>query len=72
MATCFVGSSLLFQQVASFTFGSLRLQTSPMNLTTLQVSLVFIVFLVPSIITPFMGTAMVRWEELKYFGRQLY
>ncbi len=67
LATCFIGASLLFQQVASFTFGSLELQTPPISLSTLQVGLVFVVFLVPTFITPLVGNAMVHLGRLKIF-----
>ncbi len=55
VATCVVGASLLFQQVATFTFGSLHLQKPPLNLTTMQVGLMFAVFLVPTLVTSWFG-----------------
>ncbi|MFC6255278.1 MFS transporter [Secundilactobacillus hailunensis] len=60
LLTCFVGMSLLFQQVATFTYGSLRLQAAPINLSTMAVGFVFIVFLVPSILTPFIGRLILK------------
>ncbi len=65
--TCFVGMSLLFQQVSSFTFGSLRMQESPLNLNTFEVGLVFIVFLVPSVLTPFIGKLILKIGISKAF-----
>lgn len=53
--TCVVGGGLLFQQVTSFTFGSLHLLDEPFNLSALQVSFVFVVMIFPTVITPFVG-----------------
>lgn len=61
LATCFVGAALLFQQVVSFTFGSLHLMEDPFGLSAVQVGLVFIVFLAPAVLTPFVGAAVRRF-----------
>lgn len=55
LATCFIGACLLFQQVTSFTYLSLRLAAPPFSLTSLEVSSLFVVFLLPVIATPFFG-----------------
>ena len=67
LATCFVGAALLFQQVASFTFGSIHLQRPPLDLTTLQVGLVFVVFLAPTLVTPRVGHAVSRIGRVPAF-----
>ncbi|GCD52529.1 transporter [Acetobacter pasteurianus NBRC 3188] len=54
-ATCFIGASLLFQQVTSFTYLSLRLGAPPFSLTSLEVGSLFVVFLLPVTVTPFFG-----------------
>ncbi|CDG16916.1 MFS transporter [Xenorhabdus doucetiae] len=56
LITCFIAFVLLFQQVSSFTFGSLLLAKPPFNLSLLETGFIFIVFLIPSIITPIMST----------------
>ncbi|WP_408744208.1 MFS transporter [Acetobacter estunensis] len=55
LATCFVGASLLFQQVISFTYLSLRLAAPPFGLTAIEVGALFVVFLLPVTVTPFFG-----------------
>lgn len=55
LATCFVGASLLFQQVTSFTYLSLRLSAPPFSLTSIKVGALFVVFLLPVTVTPFFG-----------------
>lgn len=55
LATCFVGASLLFQQVTSFTYLSLRLAAPPFGLTAIEVGALFVVFLLPVTVTPFFG-----------------
>jgi MFS transporter, YNFM family, putative membrane transport protein len=67
LCTCVVGACLLFQQVASFTFASLHLQQPPLNLTTLQVSLVFVVFLAPTVVTPWVGRSIDRIGRVPTF-----
>ncbi|MTV81450.1 MFS transporter [Secundilactobacillus folii] len=67
LLTCFVGASLLFQQVATFTYGSLRLQEAPINLNTVAVGFVFIVFLVPTILTPLIGRLILKIGVTKTF-----
>ena len=67
LATCLVGAGLLFQQVASFTFVSLHLQQPPLDLTTLQVGLVFVVFLAPTLVTPQVGRAVARFGRVPTF-----
>ncbi|MBN9613704.1 MAG: MFS transporter [Actinobacteria bacterium] len=67
LATCVIGASLLFQQVVSFTFGSLHLMEDPFSLTAMQIGLMFIVFLAPSVLTPFIGAAVQRIGTLATF-----
>lgn len=68
LATCAVGAALLFQQVASFTFVSLHLQRPPLQLTPVQVGLVFVVFLVPTLVTPQVGRAVARFGRARTFA----
>lgn len=60
LLTCFVGMSLLFQQAAAFTYGSLQLQAPPIGINTVAVGFVFIVFLVPSILMPLIGQLVLK------------
>lgn len=52
LASCFIAAALLFQQVSSFTFGSLYLAGAPFHLPATTVSAIFVVFLLPTILTP--------------------
>ena len=67
LATCLVGAALLFQQVASLTFVSLHLQRPPFDLSTLQVGLVFVVLLAPTVVTPQVGRAVGRFGRVATF-----
>lgn len=67
LLTCFVGASLLFQQVAAFTYGSLRLQEAPIGLNTVAVGFVFIVFLVPTVLTPQIGRLILKIGTTRTF-----
>lgn len=67
LCTYVVGAGLLFQQVASFTFAALHLQRPPLGLSSLQVGLVFVVFLVPTLVTPQVGRAIVRLGRVRTY-----
>lgn len=67
LGTCLVGAMLLFIQVTSFTYGSLYLQEEPFRLSPIQVSLVFLVFLIPTILTPLVGVLLSRVGEVRTF-----
>ena len=67
LATCFIGASLLFQQVTSFTYLSLRLGTPPFSLTSLEVGALFVVFLLPVLVTPFFGRLIGRIGRTQAF-----
>ncbi|WPF65489.1 MULTISPECIES: MFS transporter [unclassified Corynebacterium] len=67
LATILLGATLLFQQVASFTFASLTLTQPPFSLSTGAVGLIFVIFLVPMISTPLSGRLMQRWGNLRVF-----
>ena len=60
LLTCVVGFSLLFQQVAVFTYGSLTLEAQPFGLSQAAIGLVFVVMLIPTVITPAVGVAIER------------
>lgn len=53
--TILVGATLLFQQVGMFTFASLALTAEPFSLSTSAVGLIFVIFLLPTITTPWFG-----------------
>jgi MFS transporter, YNFM family, putative membrane transport protein len=55
IGTCFIGASLLFQQVVSFTYCGLLLMTPPFGLTSIEVGAVFAVFLIAAVVTPLAG-----------------
>lgn len=65
LATILLGATLLFQQVAAFTFASLRLAESPFSLSTSAVGFIFMIFLAPMFSTPLSGRLMQRWGELR-------
>lgn len=67
LATCLVGGALLFQQVVSFTFGSIYLTEEPFSLSAMQIGFVFIVFLAPAALTPFVGRAIHRIGTVAIF-----
>lgn len=67
LITCFIAFSLLFQQVASFTFGSLLLSKAPFELNSIQIGSIFIIFLIPSIITPIAGMMINRYGYTMMF-----
>lgn len=55
LASCFIAAALLFQQVSTFTFGSLHLMTPPFSLSATAIGFVFVVFLLPTALTPLSG-----------------
>ncbi|ARW11617.1 MFS transporter [Acetobacter ascendens] len=67
LATCFIGASLLFQQVTSFTYLSLRLGAPPFSLTSIEVGVLFVVFLLPVMVTPFFGQLISRIGRTQAF-----
>lgn len=68
LASCFIASCLLFQQVSSFTFGSLRLMDPPYDLSTSLVSFIFVIFLLPTVLTPFSGELISKNGRVFTFG----
>jgi len=55
MATCGVGVSVLFTQVAMFTYVTFHLAAPPYNLSTVALGWLFVVYLVGAVVTPFAG-----------------
>ncbi|WP_373100939.1 MULTISPECIES: MFS transporter [Pasteurellaceae] len=68
LISCFIAFSLLFQQVGSFTFGSLYLAGAPFYLNSIQVGLIFVVFLIPSLLTPLTAVAINRFGYVYAFS----
>lgn len=60
LATCFIGASLLFLQVTSFTYVSTHLQGEEFGFTPFQTSLVYMIMLIPVLATPRVGTVIAR------------
>ncbi|MBC3185174.1 MFS transporter [Corynebacterium sp. zg-331] len=67
IATVVLGATLLFQQVASFTFAVLTLAGPPFFLSTGAVGMIFVVFLVPMLSTPLSARLMHRWGQTRIF-----
>ena len=59
IATCFVGFSVLFTQVAMFTYVTFHLAAPPYSLSTVALGWLFVVYLVGAVVTPFAG----RWID---------
>src|SRR5205085_9135037 len=59
VATCGVGFSVLFTQVAMFTYVTFHLAAPPYSLSTVALGWLFVVYLVGAIATPFAG----RWID---------
>jgi len=59
IATCGVGFSVLFTQVAMFTYVTFHLAAPPYSLTTVALGWLFVVYLVGAVVTPFSG----RWVD---------
>jgi YNFM family putative membrane transporter len=60
IATCGVGFSVLFTQVAMFTYVTFHLAAAPYKLSTIALGWLFVVYLVGAVVTPFAG----RWIDL--------
>lgn len=60
LATCFIGASLLFLQVTSFTYVSLYLQSDTFGFSPFQTSLVYLILLIPVLVTPSVGKVVAR------------
>src|SRR6185503_2741575 len=60
IATCGVGFSVLFTQVAMFTYVTFHLAAPPYRLSTVALGWLFVVYLVGAIVTPFAG----RWIDV--------
>lgn len=67
IGTCAIGASLLFLQVTTFTYGSIHLQAEPFWLSPFQTSLVYLVMLIPTFVTPGIGVVIARTGELRMF-----
>jgi len=59
MATCGIGASVLFSNVATFTYINFQLARAPFSLSTAQLGSIFAVYLIGAIGTPASG-AMIR------------
>ena len=59
IATCGVGFSVLFTQVAMFTYVTFYLAAPPYSLSTIALGWLFVVYLVGAVVTPFAG----RWND---------
>jgi YNFM family putative membrane transporter len=55
IATCGVGFSVLFTQVAMFTYVTFHLAAPPYSLSTIALGWLFVVYLVGAVVTPFAG-----------------
>ncbi len=55
VATCGVGFSVLFTQVAMFTYVTFHLAAPPYSLSTVALGWLFVVYLVGAVVTPFAG-----------------
>jgi MFS transporter, YNFM family, putative membrane transport protein len=55
IATCGVGFSVLFTQVAMFTYVTFHLAAPPYSLSTVALGWLFVVYLVGAVVTPFAG-----------------
>ena len=59
LATCGVGFSVLFSQVAMFTYVTFHLAAPPYSLSTVSLGWLFVTYLVGAVVTPFAG----RWID---------
>ena len=59
LATCVVGFSVLFSQVAMFTYVTFHLAAPPYGLSTVALGWLFVTYLVGAVVTPFAG----RWID---------
>jgi YNFM family putative membrane transporter len=64
IATCGVGFSVLFSQVAMFTYVTFHLAAPPYSLSTVALGWLFVVYLVGAVVTPFAG----RWND--FYGHR--
>lgn len=55
IATCGVGFSVLFSQVAMFTYVTFHLAAPPYSLSTIALGWLFVTYLVGAVVTPFAG-----------------
>jgi YNFM family putative membrane transporter len=60
IATCGVGFSVLFTQVAMFTYVTFHLAAPPYSLSTVALGWLFVVYLLGAVVTPFAGW----WNDL--------
>jgi MFS transporter, YNFM family, putative membrane transport protein len=67
LGTCFIGASILFLQVGSFTYAGLHLEDPPFGLGTFEIGAVFAVFLVAVVVTPITGRLITRIGRLRTF-----
>ncbi len=59
IATCGVGFTVLFAQVAMFTYVTFYLAAPPFSLSTVALAWLFVVYLLGAVVTPFAG----RWND---------
>jgi MFS transporter, YNFM family, putative membrane transport protein len=65
VATCGVGFTVLFTQVAMFTYVTFHLAAPPYRLSTIALGWLFVVYLVGAVVTPFAG----GWNDI--YGHRL-
>jgi predicted MFS family arabinose efflux permease len=61
VATCGVGFSVLFTQVAMFTYVTFHLAAPPYSMTTVALGWLFVVYLLGAVVTPFAGQWIDRY-----------
>ncbi|MET8625167.1 MFS transporter [Kitasatospora sp. NPDC004669] len=67
LGTCFIGASILFLQVGSFTYAGMFLGDPPFELSSFEIGAVFAVFLVAVVVTPLTGRLISRIGRLRTF-----
>src|SRR5881394_1354434 len=68
IATCGVGFSVLFSQVAMFTYVTFHLAAPPYSLSTVALGWLFVVYLVGAVVTPFAGHWIDRYGHRSGIG----
>jgi MFS transporter, YNFM family, putative membrane transport protein len=66
LATYAVGFGVLFNFIATFTFVSFHLAAAPFNLSPAALGLIFIVYLVGSVIVPMIGKGVARFGRRRF------
>lgn len=68
LATCAVGASMLFANVATFTYIDFRLAQPPFSLGATERGAIFVVYLIGSVATPVSGTLIRRLGRRRALG----